>query len=165
MDIKNCLQCKKSFKYGRKDKKFCNDLCRNKYNWENKHREIALKKYADNKELYKKQSNDYNYTHNEKRLLCWAKSRAIKNNLPFNIDESDIFIPEFCPLIGIKLERGSKIHNSSPTLDKIIPELGYVKGNVWVISWKANRLKSNLDQYELNSFCNVLLSKMDEISK
>lgn len=166
MDNKNCLECEKCFKYGRKDKKFCTDLCRNTYNWKNKHREIALKKYADNKENYRSERNKYNSNHPERRLLAFSKSRSIKNNIPFNLKESDIVIPEFCPLLGIKLNLGNNIiKNDSPTLDKIIPELGYIKGNVWVVSWKANRLKSNLNAYELNSFCSVLLSKMDEVSK
>lgn len=41
------------------------------------------------------------------------------------------------------------IQNDSPTIDKIIPNLGYVKGNVWVISAKANRMKSNATVEEL----------------
>ena len=30
---------------------------------------------------------------------------------------------------------------SSPSLDRLVPALGYVKGNVQVISWRANKLK------------------------
>ena len=37
----------------------------------------------------------------------------------------------------------------SYSLDKIIPELGYVKGNVWIISNKANAIKSNASLEEL----------------
>ena len=32
---------------------------------------------------------------------------------------------------------------SSPSLDKVIPSLGYVKGNIWVISYRANTIKNN----------------------
>ena len=32
---------------------------------------------------------------------------------------------------------------NTPTLDKIIPKFGYVRGNVHVISFKANTMKSN----------------------
>lgn len=39
--------------------------------------------------------------------------------------------------------------NPKPSLDKIIPKLGYVKGNVWVVSNKANRIKSNATIEEL----------------
>ncbi len=42
-----------------------------------------------------------------------------------------------------------KLYDDSPSLDKIIPKLGYVKGNVWVVSNKANRIKSNATIEEL----------------
>lgn len=53
-------------------------------------------------------------------------------------------MPTICPVLGIPLVLGQgKLHDNSPTLDRIIPELGYVKGNVKVISYKANRIKNN----------------------
>jgi uncharacterized protein (DUF433 family) len=79
-------------------------------------------------------------------MVQLAKARAKKHGLPFNITEDDIEIPVFCPALGIKLERGEqgKGHfDNSPSLDKIVPEKGYVKGNVVVVSMLANRLKSN----------------------
>ena len=33
--------------------------------------------------------------------------------------------------------------DNSPTLDKFIPSKGYVKGNVQIISWRANNLKND----------------------
>ena len=64
---------------------------------------------------------------------------------------SDIFIPEACPLLGIEITKnivGQPTHNS-PSLDRIDNRLGYVKGNVWVISHRANTLKSNASLEEL----------------
>lgn len=80
----------------------------------------------------------------EKILLASAKSNGKLHGVPFDLELSDIKIPEFCPLLGLKLDPGApdRAHNL-PSLDKIIPELGYVKGNVHVISWRANKLKSN----------------------
>ena len=59
-------------------------------------------------------------------------------------------IPEFCPVLGIRLEVteiGSSeqrmAKDNAPTLDKFIPELGYVKTNVHIISWRANKLKGD----------------------
>lgn len=68
--------------------------------------------------------------------------RAVKNNVPFTIEESDIVVPDVCPVLGMKLKIGvgAKSENS-PSLDRRIPSLGYVPGNVFVISWMANRLK------------------------
>ena len=42
-------------------------------------------------------------------------------------------------------------HEGSPTLDKTIPALGYVPGNIAVISWRANRLKNNGTLEELEA--------------
>jgi hypothetical protein len=39
--------------------------------------------------------------------------------------------------------------DNSITLDKIDPKLGYAAGNVALISWRANRLKSNATPDEL----------------
>lgn len=47
---------------------------------------------------------------------------------------------------------GAKVlHDGSPTLDRIVPEKGYVKGNVAVISHKANRIKNNGSLEELEA--------------
>lgn len=83
-------------------------------------------------------------------LYFQAKTRAIKKKLPFNIEMDDAKIPAVCPVLGIPLfknptrltgKRGQG--PNSPSLDKIVPELGYVKGNVMVISALANRIKNN----------------------
>ena len=73
-----------------------------------------------------------------------ARKRALKRNVPFEIEISDIIIPEYCPVLGIKLEVGKEIVcDGSPSLDAIIPKLGYTKGNIMVISFRANQIKSN----------------------
>lgn len=79
-----------------------------------------------------------------KYLWKHAKRRAKEKNLPFSIKIEDIIVPEYCPVLGIKLIQGEgKVHDGSPTLDKVIPELGYIPGNVVVMSKRANTLKSN----------------------
>jgi hypothetical protein len=76
-------------------------------------------------------------------LLTCARKRAKDNKLPFSITKEYMLIPNICPALGIPIERNKgKMQDSSPTLDKIIPELGYVPGNVAVISWRANRIKN-----------------------
>lgn len=89
----------------------------------------------------------------EYRMLTRAKSRAKQNNIPFNLELADIIIPETCPLLGIPIEIQLKkgYHPNSPSLDKIIPEKGYIKGNVWVISNRANTLKNDATLQELKT--------------
>ena len=73
-----------------------------------------------------------------------AKKRAKSKGLPFTLVKDDIIIPIFCPVLGLKLQVGAGVTlPESPSLDRYYPELGYVKGNVSVISNKANAMKSN----------------------
>jgi hypothetical protein len=81
-----------------------------------------------------------------------ACQRAKKAGVPFSITESDIIIPSFCPVFGVRLEQslGSKGPGiNSPSLDRRVPEDGYVQGNIVVISYRANRSKSDLTVDEL----------------
>jgi hypothetical protein len=81
-------------------------------------------------------------------LRLKAKSQGI----PFDIELDDIDKPEFCPILGLKLNYGwsnkpgekRNQDKSKAVFDKVIPELGYIKGNVFMISHEANRLKSNM---------------------
>lgn len=78
--------------------------------------------------------------------LLWrsANTRAKIKNLPFDITLEDITIPDTCPVLGIPLKRGVGLRiDSSPSLDRIDNKLGYVKGNIIVVSNRANQLKSN----------------------
>lgn len=79
------------------------------------------------------------------------RSLSKKRELPFNLEESDIVIPDVCPVLGIPIYFGSgngPKHNS-PSLDRLVPSKGYVKGNVNIISQKANRIKNDATLDEL----------------
>lgn len=72
--------------------------------------------------------------------------RAKKNNLPFDLVPEDFIPPNKCPILGIPLIRNSGNQDNSPnspSLDRLIPEKGYIKSNVQFISFKANRIKNN----------------------
>lgn len=80
------------------------------------------------------------------KMFTGAKQRALKEGLPFDIELDDCKIPDVCPVLGIPFDLGEKDGqrlDASPSLDKFVPEKGYVKGNVAVISWLANRIKTN----------------------
>lgn len=70
--------------------------------------------------------------------------------MPFSITVADINVPERCPLLDTILKVGSGVQTpASPTLDRIENDKGYVPGNVWVISLRANRLKGDATPDEL----------------
>ena len=80
----------------------------------------------------------------ESVLVSAAKTRAKQKGLEFNITKDDIIIPRKCPVLGIELkcQQGGRHCDNSPSLDRIDPAFGYVKGNVIVVSFKANMIKS-----------------------
>jgi hypothetical protein len=109
-------------------------------------------KYLRNKDKMINATRIRRLSEPERELLYGAKNRSLRFNLPFNLELSDINIPETCPLLEIQLCRGKgSVQAASPSLDRIIPDKGYVKGNVWVISHRANMLKnaSSLEELEL----------------
>lgn len=81
-------------------------------------------------------------------MLDRAKRRAKEKNLEFNLEITDIIIPEKCPVFNKKFIIGSN-NNYSPSLDRIDNSKGYIKGNVQVISRKANTIKSNATPEEV----------------
>lgn len=107
-----------------------------------------MEKYKDKIPLWKKKS--YLKIPNKKRLLNYARQRSKFKNIDFNLIENDIIIPEFCPILGIPLiERSSKKDGNSASVDRIDNTKGYIKGNIAIISYKANRMKSDFTFEEI----------------
>jgi hypothetical protein len=101
------------------------------------------------------------YAH--KMLFNNALKRAYSHNLEFNITLEDIYIPEFCPVLGIQIKTGTKgNYTASPSLDRIDNTQGYVKGNVKVISSLANTMKNNATKEQLLEFCKNIPSYINK---
>lgn len=98
-----------------------------------------------------------------KWLLYSAKYRAKKQGVPFNLTKDDIVIPKVCPIYGIPLviSKGRPTDNS-PSLDKLIPSLGYTKFNVNVISHLANKHKSDMSLQQMKLMLQWTQSKLKE---
>ena len=82
-------------------------------------------------------------------MLRGTRYRAKKLGIVFDLKPEDIVVPEFCPVLGMRLEPGNGLSASSPSLDRFDPTKGYTKENVRVISARANTLKSNATADEL----------------
>lgn len=90
------------------------------------------------------------YIQHKRKLLESAKNRARRKGVPFHITIDDFEIPDVCPLLGIQLKRNKgQAADDSASLDRLIPEKGYVKGNILVISRRANVIKNNASIDEL----------------
>ncbi len=100
-------------------------------------------------------------------MLSEARHRAKIKNLEFDIKKEDIIIPDMCPLLQIPLKTAKgKLSPNSPSLDRIICEKGYIKGNIMVISTRANTAKGNLTLDELKLLVKNLervLNKEEEL--
>jgi hypothetical protein len=76
----------------------------------------------------------------------WLKrteQRCTKYGWSFNLTLDDLEIPERCPALGILIVPNDPNKWQSPSIDRINPDLGYVKGNIAIISFRANQIKSN----------------------
>ena len=106
--------------------------------------------YLRNRESEAAKSAERRAANPAKYLVKKAKTRAIQKGVPFAIDESDVYVPEYCPVLGCRLEpaKGNTAFNS-PSLDRTSPPLGYVPGNVVVMSYRANWLKGAASLEEL----------------
>lgn len=71
--------------------------------------------------------------------------------MEFNLKPSDIPIGTHCPVLGILFKRGidGTPIDSSPTIDRVDNSKGYIKGNVVVVSYLANRIKSSSNANQL----------------
>lgn len=81
-------------------------------------------------------------------LLRGAQARAKEFKREFSLKEEDIRIPEHCPVSGCKLEPGTC---DGPSIDRIDNNRGYTPDNIWVISKRINRAKSNCSLEELEA--------------
>jgi hypothetical protein len=81
-----------------------------------------------------------------------ARARASKFGLACDVDKEYIrsILTDTCPVFGVQFVwYGKKLSAFSPSLDRIRPELGYVRGNVVVISQRANAIKSDATAEEI----------------
>lgn len=83
----------------------------------------------------------------KKTMIQRSKSRAKNKGIPFMITEDDIFIPDTCPVFNHIFILNDPEWTYS--LDRIVPELGYVPNNIIVVSNKANLIKNNASPEEI----------------
>jgi hypothetical protein len=101
-----------------------------------------------------KDTRNWRILNPEVGMLHRAQQRSRKGGILCTIEKGDIKIPEVCPILGIPLVRshGKGASRSSPSLDRKNPLLGYVKGNIQVISHQANTMKNNASPEEILAF-------------
>lgn len=114
-------------------------------------READRKWYYNNQQKSIDNKKRWSDANPKKRLVKNAKYRAKELGIEFNITCKDIIISSSCPVLGISLNTtpNMQTRDNSPSIDRIDNSKGYIKGNVAVISYRANRLKRDATIKEL----------------
>lgn len=104
------------------------------------------------------------------QIASARKCRAKKQNIPFDVSIEYLIsiAPENCPIFGMPLSWTKSTgfnttKDSFPSLDRIVPELGYVEGNVQWVSYLANKMKQNATPVQLHQFADWIKLNIKEI--
>ena len=117
-------------------------------------RKWASEKYRENIKKFRNRSLQFNkrlLAKNPKKYKCRqmyssARKRAKQKGFSFNITSDYLYsiAPDICPILGVKIDYACNSKNkNSASLDRIDSSIGYVVGNVQIISYLANLMKSN----------------------
>lgn len=121
------------------------------------------KKYRNSAKGKEQQETYYNSTKISKglaRVLSTIRGRALKNDLHFNLTPQDLVVPTVCPVLGIPLKQwgeNNKLQMDSPSVDRLNPRLGYIKDNIRIISWRANKIKSDATVEEISAILSYMI--------
>jgi len=97
---------------------------------------------------YRRQGDKYKGTFWMRKLSSY-RTRASKKGLPFNLTCSylESIWTDKCPVTNRKFVIGCP--KDAPSLDRLVPEKGYVEGNVAWISRRANTIKNDASLEDL----------------
>lgn len=119
-------------------------------------RALFRQRHPDKVHDYHRQNPRHKRRDVKSHLVKRAKRRARKAGMEATITVRDLVWPTHCPVLGIELDyqpngqRDSR-NPGNPSLDRWDNTKGYVPGNVFVISMRANVLKSNATAAELEA--------------
>ncbi|MBU6232196.1 hypothetical protein KGP36_06135 [Patescibacteria group bacterium] len=122
------------------------------------------KRYSENPEKFKKISKEYRRSHPYHGLLNTARRRAEINDLPFSIDDkwlSSVWTGR-CALTGLEFKTSDNAHGPfSPSIDRVIPELGYTPENCRFILFGLNALKGTGTDADMMIIAKALMERHD----
>jgi hypothetical protein len=99
-----------------------------------------------------------------RKLTSMAKHRAKQSGVPFDIDSEYMMTlwndnDGKCAITKIPLDLDKsdkgKVNPYAPSFDRIIPELGYVKGNVRIVCYQLNIALSEFGLAQFDELVNL----------
>lgn len=127
--------------------------------WKTKRKNRSEKEKFKESEKLKKHYRE----HYIKIMVMRARERARTNNLECDLDESDIVLPEVCPLLGVPFIYGDANNKwYTYSLDRIDSTKGYTKDNVQVITYLANTMKNKASKKELITFAKNIIKLLGD---
>jgi len=123
-------------------------------------REYARKRRADpaGREQNRRVSAAWRLKNYQRVALTTLRQRAKARGIEFNLTPADVDWPLVCPVLGVELiyGGGKGSHPHSASFDRRDPTKGYVPGNVFIMSWRANRIKNDATVAELRALLDYL---------
>ncbi|MCA7083394.1 hypothetical protein K7G19_07245 [Cupriavidus sp. DB3] len=109
-------------------------------------RKEATKKWREaNRDRFNEARRQWRSRNVVRALFLEARSRAKARGVEFSISIDDIPpMGDACPLLGHPFPAPEERRTPySPSLDRIDASKGYVKGNVWIVGYRANLIKND----------------------
>lgn len=121
--------------------------------------------YSKNQEKRQQTTSKWLQQRPEIRIYNSSRANARKTNREFTLTIEDIVIPEYCPILGVKLtnilQHGKQRYN--PSIDRIDTSKGYTKDNIHIVSFLANKMKNDATKEELIAFAKGVLRLHDTL--
>ena len=141
----------------------CEKIIQNTPERRRRRRELELKRRISPEYIKHRNEMDKKRRLQNPKHWIWAsaKFRAKRKGIEFTITENDFELPTTCPLLEIPMWKNpEEACANSYSLDRIDSTKGYIKGNVWVISKRANSIKSDATLEELELLVKNLRNKI-----
>lgn len=110
----------------------------------------------------KSQQRMWRFKNRERAIFGQLRARARREGIEFTLTLEDIVVPENCPVLGIPLSWGGPVSRNTPSVDRIDNNKGYVKGNICIVSLRANSLKSDASLEEMEAILDYMRRGLKE---
>jgi hypothetical protein len=124
-------------------------------------REYMKRSRKENHAAFIQRETDWRANNPAKRLIYSTRQTAKLKGLEHTITEEDLCLPVNCPYLGFPIDysAGTGKTMEKPSVDRIDPTKGYVKGNVEVVSSFANTMKNRATKEQLVAFATEVLRR------